>query len=400
MPSQKSWQDFITSDTRVRVAEANANAGGSRRVTSRDLRMGYSWRPAADPGEANRAADKAKGIEAIDYEPIHVRIIPRENGETFLNYQAAWGKTAKGGNIQVISNCHNGRRKEYPDLLFVKYVQSGMQTDSIFQADDHAVMKLELLADFHVLEETVGQSQFKRQSWKRCAGRGCVHCERGIPTVFGRIVHWTMYPTMRRLLEKQLLEYSTRCANCQKGDLAPAVVVCSGCGAEYINAETGVGNDMSDEQYEMVVNSPIQCSLCGQMGRTSITGYQCTHSVGFGAMRRVQQGCDNPVQYNLAETVFELSTTKSGKVTNAILGNPQLLEAVELPVRNGSEKCPPFDIDELFDTMTIAEQAYGLNMDNEQVKAALGMTIEELDAELHACKTKHAEGEVGFTEYE
>lgn len=397
MPVSRTWQDFVNSDSRVRAAEATASNAG-RKITARDLRMGYGWRPASDPGEANRAKDKEKGIEPIDYEPIPIRIIPRHNGEVFLNYQGAWIKNKKGQNCQIISNSHNGQRGAYPDLLFAKFVLAGGNPDSIFRADDNSVMKLELLADFHVIEESAGESRFKRKNWKRCAGRGCSYCDRGMPTVFGRIVHWSMFPTMRRLIEKQLLEISTKCANCQKGDLAPAIVTCPGCAAEYVNAYTGVGSDLSDEDYELITNAPLQCSICGHMGKTRTTTYQCIHSSGFGSMRRTHAGCDSPMQYSIENTSFVLSTSKSGKVTTATLTDPSLLDATELPVRTGSQLCPPFDIDELFDTMTISEQASMLDMDNEQIKASLGMSIEELEAELITAKA--GAEQTGFTDYE
>ena len=388
----RGWADFIKSD----AAERGKQQLAARSVRTQfgtnpnAIRREFQWRPLPDPGEAARKAD----IRGIEYEPINIRIVRQPDGSLFFRYMSAWVKVGESKRF-VVSNAHNGNREEYPCLLYYKLcvtpARDGVR--SMYEASDSYVCEVELLEDFHVVEEMNGE--YKNVKWHRCEGPGaggrtrCEHCLGGIPTVFGKRVHWSLFPPQRKALERELDRLNERCTSCNRGAISIYGWHCAGCNSSFGDrkaAETDPSYELSDELDAYLRESPLTCSNCAHHGM-AVPDFECLHQVGVGRNKQWQAGCSTPTMLDPAESVLALRTDLNGKNSVYSIVEARPLDTVELPTATGFELCPPFTLAGLFDTSSIADQARSIGIAPENSP----IPFEKLQADLDAATGAVAE---------
>lgn len=381
----RAWVGSKAGQTAKQTARQRGKGGNSSAPWK--VRRDGRWQPVQDPGEKNRPADR----HWIDFEPVTLRFRRQANGEPFFHYMAAWVKV-KGQNHFCISNAHNGAREDYPCLLLYKLGMQGAADGqrSPYEAGEYYGVEVELLEGFHRIEQKNGE--YVNIYWERCAGKNaqeqslCEYCDEGDVPLFGRTVHWSMYPTQKKILERALEKISDTCATCREGTLSVYRYECPSCGACYGDHKLAAEDpnyNVSREDEELYREQEVTCGNCQTTAKAKLV-YECLKQKGMGPNKRWVQGCGEGLMLDPWDCVITLKTEQNGRSPSFTVVDFAVYDPNSLPETTGFEfsKIPPLKT--LFDTMPLTEQMRELGLEANEIPFDIAAAQKELDAAINA----------------
>lgn len=282
--------------------------------------------------------------------PRRIRLIPHDasNSITFFRYFGLWVERQgrdTGKNL-IIGNSWNGDRP-VPDLLYY-YAIEFERPDLLADAFD--VVAVVELVDFHEVKQPAPNG-YLYYDMERCAGRFCRLCAMRNPRVFGRQLHWSMFPNTALALTAELHRIPRRCAGCFHGEIEVVGLRCQNC-AVVIAPEARTGRVSAATASSV---STCMCSSCGQSGPFAEV-LRCVVP-GDGGVA----GCAAPQRVEPVPRIWDYDLSV---VTGPLPGSFEIVSASPGSSDVPADLLQPMDFDAFFGHMTLDEQARLLGREN------------------------------------
>ena len=295
-------------------------------------------------------------------EPTRIRIIPDEKGKLWYPYMNKWVATAKGKR-NIISNSWNGDRAipcvldyyaiedENPDLRATEQ----MVTTVVVLENHYKVPKTSKAGnEYFVYERSLGTDKH---------GRSLDPAElQKNEKVFGRKLHWSMWPTQQRNFMNTLHGLEDKCANCARGHREGEISVfaydCPDCGKTIADHRT---ETLEHETEQTLRNQNVVCPHCDN-SVLAAQQFECVAQETHGGSW--VKGCDSPERISLDEPLdLVIRAVPAGRsVAIEVLEWGQANEtAAALKVPEWMLK--PFEFDTFFGKMDLQEQADAMGRD-------------------------------------
>ena len=290
-------------------------------------------------------------------QPTKIRIIPQSNGEIWYPFMSKWVSTAKGKR-QIISNAWNGER----DMPCVLYYYALEESKADFLASEQVATTVLVLEDFYKVPKVSAKGTeyhlFERSLGVDKHGRSLDHVSRqDQEKVFGRKLHWSMWPTQQRNLMTTLQGLTEKCAHCGEGEISVYAYQCTDCGEMIANHKE---EPIARNSAQVLQNESVACPGCDtRMIAKQI--YECVKQDGYKG--NWVHGCDNPLKVSLNEPLdLVIRAVPAGKSTaiEVLSFAPADMQATEsLP----NFLTAPFEFDQFFGKMDLEEQATSMGVE-------------------------------------
>lgn len=284
-------------------------------------------------------------------QPTKIRIVPNDNGDLWYRYMSKWVSTSKGKR-KIISNSHNGER-DMPCVLDFYALEQG---NDDYVASDELVSSVVVMEHHFKIPKVSGRGNeyfvYERSLGTDRHGRSLDPVEyKDHETVFGRKLHWSMWPSQQRNFMDSIVGLTDKCSNCKAGEIsiyAYSCPLCEGVIADHRDDESSLDRDREDSL--RVQNT--QCPHCNRSVK-AVQQFECVKQEGYGG--RWVKGCDNPQRISLDKPI--------DLVIRAVpAGKSQAIEIIEFgPANEDADIAPwmhkPFEFDKFFGKMDLQDQA-------------------------------------------